>query len=76
MRHLFQNVELNQHLLTVFLKGKRPPDFVMESIVSNVTSILHLNTTAWKDTEETTEDTFMDEVETYSTFKLASFIDT
>ena len=51
-------------------------DFVMEStsINNNVTSLLNLVTTGWEASEETTKDTFMEEVEAYTIFKIANFI--
>ena len=45
----------------------------MESTIkSNVTSLLNLVTTVWEETQ--TRDTFMEEVEAYTIFKIANFI--
>ena len=43
------------------------------SINNNVTSLLNLVTTGWEETQ-TTIDTFMEEVEAYTIFKIANFI--
>ena len=43
------------------------------SINNNVTSLVNLVTTGWEETK-TTKDTFMEEVEAYTTFKIANFI--
>ena len=43
------------------------------SINNNVTSVLNLAITGWEETQ-TTKDTFMEEVEAYTTFKIANFI--
>ena len=50
----------------------------MESITtnSNATVVLNLVTTATEETDTTTQDTFMEEVETYTTYKIANFLDT
>ena len=47
----------------------------MESTIinNNVTSLLNLATTGWEETQ-TTKDTFMEEVEAYTIFKIANFI--
>ena len=50
----------------------------MESTTTNnnVTFIGHGYPTGWEETEITTEDTFMEEVESFTTFKIANFINT
>ena len=43
---------------------------------NNVTSVLYLPTTGWEASEETTKDTFLEKVESYTMFKIANFINT
>ena len=56
-----------------FVYTQEYTDLVMEStsVINNVTSLLNLVATGL---EETTKDTFMEEVEAYTIFKIANFI--
>ena len=40
----------------------------------NITSMVNIVTTGWEESEVTTKDTFMEEVESYTIFKIADFI--
>ena len=40
----------------------------------NITSMVNIVTTGWNESEATTKDTFMEEVESYTTFKIAVFL--
>ena len=48
----------------------------MEStrVNNDVTPMVNVVTTEWEESETTTKDTFMEEVEAYATFKIANFI--
>ena len=46
------------------------------SVNSNITSFFNLATTGWREVEATSKDIFMEEVESYMTFKIANFINT
>ena len=50
----------------------------MQSIGVNddATSMDNISAAGWKDSESTTKDTFMEEVETYMIFKIVNFINT
>ena len=43
---------------------------------NNVTLVLHLPTTGWEASNETTKDTFLEKVESYTMFKIENFINT